>query len=721
MAQITLLKSTALQYLLDQISTAISGEASARQSADNAITTELRAGRVWGVSGTASPSGLNVNEHASIAICVHNASATFSMWRPIAAPDPAVEDDSYKLDANGRWWFLIFSSRADLDAINAALEAEETARIAADNAESTARADADALLDDGTWPGDDAVHAMAENGAALVTLSDGTTRGTFIADDVLPGTTFTMLRVDEAADLRSVIPSGFPGDNWYVISIGENGVAAAWDEQGRLRGTHMIEQPVWPGDWIMPLVIDLRGVVVEGYDIRDGSDYAIGISISGWPGDWIIPLETDLTGRIARGYDIRDGSPYPAGEGGGGDSGGSVEFVDPGFSGDAFGAVIDANGVVKFTAIVSPGEILGLEKREGRFFADTQSLAISVLAIGGGDTGSASSIEEHRWHMFDEELEAQDMHTSASGLATAILTKQEREFKARSLMFPIAEVIGSTVEADVLAGAPRRVELMNRLQTAVDNAATLGKTLMVGWIKLDLLGGAPATPEATAREHYGLVGNGMRLEAAEITGQGGAPLLIVNQGFGVREDGTSEVILAEGRLDWAHFSIGFVVPTPLYPFPLVVGTLATLTPDALLMVREIEALAVAEIGAGREWFCPSLEEATLDTSTITARFATLTDLVLHDPVEHGFTITGEATTAVAITNVSVSGSFVTLTLDGVPDGAPVLNYAFGQTGDPGDGYAANRGSLTDSWTAQSLAVSTETLYRYARSGRVTIQ
>jgi|GEM_PF-3034804 len=571
-----------------------------------------------------------------------------------------------------------------------------------------------------SWPGDGVVLAEGSNGKALVTRSNGQTRGTFLADDVFAGIYSELLRAGEGDQIRDrVLNDGWPGDEGEVLALGLNGVALAYDRLGRLLGGIVTPRSSgWPGDWISEEVVDARGVVVFGHDVRDGSDYSLALDVSGWPGDWIIGLEFDRAGRILRGIDKRDQSSYPAGQSGGGTGGGSVEFVDPGFSGDAFGAVIDSDGVVKFTTIVAPGRSLGMEKREGRFFADTQKLAIAVLAIGGGDTGAASSIEDHRWHVFDETLEPQDTQTAASGLASAILTRQRNAYEARALMFPIAEVIGSTVETDVLAGEPRRIQLMTRLQAAVDATASWGKDLMVGWIKLDLLDGAPGTLQATAREHYGLVANGLRLEAVEVTRQAAFPRPMVNQGFGTRTDGTSEVILAEGRLDWDFFSLGFIVPTPLYPFELVAGSPASLTPAALLMVREIEALAIAELALAREWFCPSLEEATLSGSTITARFATLSGLVIRDPANHGFTLTGSSPPA--ITGVTVSGGYATITLAAAPTGGVTLNYAFGRSGDPGDGKPANRGSITDSWSQASAAVPGQTLYRFARSGRVTV-
>ncbi|PWG67412.1 hypothetical protein DEM28_28680, partial [Enterobacter mori] len=69
----------------------------------------------------------------------------------------------------------------------------------------------------------------------------------------------------------------------------------------------------------------------------------------------------------------------------------------------------------------------------------------------------------------------------------------------------------------------------------------------------------------------------------------------------------------------------------------------------------------------------------------------------------GFIVSGNS-------NVVISDLVVTFPADQPP---LRLNYAFGQTGDQGDGFAANRGSVTDSWAQPSAHGGT--LHRYALS------
>ena len=518
-----------------------------------------------------------------------------------------------------------------------------------------------ASLDDSiAWPGDDSTHVEGINGAALVTLSNGLTRGTFIADDIQPGAVNGILPIETVESLSTLV-----------------------NPDGTLHGALASDVSGWPGDWVTEDAIDQRGIVLRGYDTRDGTPYP----------------------------DVPDASPAP---------GGAVDFVDPGFHGEAWGAVQGANGVIKFLSTAWAGEVIGFEQRGTKVLADTGSIATGILAVGGGDVGLAREQRAYQYHALDEALEYRGGVNGACAAAAAYLSIEGAALRARPTTIALAEAVGSTVAADFLPGASRRVQLISRLAAAATALEAWDKRLVVDRIKLDLLSGALTTPHLTADNHYAAVGNGLRFEAAEATGQAMLPALLVSQSIGTRTDGTSPVILAEGRLDWNHFALGFVVVTPLYPFPLVDGTLATLTRDAALMVSEIEALAMFEITAGREWYCPSIEEAILSGSTITVRFATMSELVLRDPAKHGFTLSG-VTNGATISGVSVAGNYATITLSAAPAGTLTLNYAFGQTGDAGDGYAANRGSLTDSWSAESRAVPGSTLHRYARSGRVTVQ
>lgn len=525
---------------------------------------------------------------------------------------------------------------------------------------------------------------------------------------------------DHAVEELALTPeSTWPGDKSEVLAQALNGPALAIDDKGRLVGTHLLIGYDWPGDYIIPTLEDERGVILEGYDRRDGSEYSATLTTSGYPGDYIIVTAYDKDGLAAFGFDIRDASVYPTIQGGG-----SAEALPPeaaNTSGNAWNVISGPDGQIYYLSDQWGGKTIGFETRGTDTIAQTKSIATGVVAFGGGGLGVNRTVPEtYTYHLFDEAFSAPAMDgCGASGAFSLDLLGADG--KAQPTTQAIERLVASTTEADALAGSAPRNELDAKIADAVASLVPWGKTLFVDRILLSLLEGAPATGELTADNHYAAVANDMRLDIADATGQGAFPAIVVSQSAGTRTDGTSEVILAEGRLHLNHFSLGFIVATPKYPFPLEPGMPGTHTGDAYTLISELEALAVQAVNSGGEWYCPTLEEATLSGTTITARFNTMSQLVVQDALNHGFTISGETTTTVAITSVTATATdMIAIELDGVPDGTPVLNYAFGETGDKADGFASNRGSLRDSFSKTSTYIPTETLHRYALSGRVNI-
>lgn len=509
-----------------------------------------------------------------------------------------------------------------------------------------------------------------------------------------------------------------------VLGVGPEGDTYLW---------YKIRVPVAPGDYIATLIEDAAGKTVLGFDIRDGSLYPplrpsdiepVVMDACTAPGDYIIPVVLNADGTTAFGIDRRDGSPYPLPESsGGGSTGGSVEFVDPDNFGDTWNSIqtSDAGGsVIRFLSR-QWRETWGYEKRGNVTLAQTPSPAVGMVAFGGGSAGVVRHFDEDfRYHLVNEALIRPEDGLSASAQAVAFL---DAEFEARRglpTVIAMSHVIGSTVEADALPGAPGRAALVARVAEARAALIPWGKALFVDRISLSLLEGAPDTPRATADLHYAAVANGLRIEVAEAAGQAALPLIVVSQSAGTRTNGASPVILAEGNLDWEHWALGIIVAGPRYPYELQEGSVATLTPDAAALISEIEALAVAERLAGRDWFGPSIgAQAHMSGAVITVPFTAMSNLIIRDPSNHGFAVDG-ISNAASITSVSVSGSVATITLSEAPLGSLTVRYAFGEVGDRGDGKSANRGSLTDSWELPSRMVSGTTLYRYARSGAAPV-
>lgn len=80
---------------------------------------EMRSGRIFLAAAMANPSGAAIPAWA-VGIETHQHSGNLTRWwRPVAAPVPAVETATLKLDANGRWWQKLRD--ADLDSELAAM------------------------------------------------------------------------------------------------------------------------------------------------------------------------------------------------------------------------------------------------------------------------------------------------------------------------------------------------------------------------------------------------------------------------------------------------------------------------------------------------------------------------------------------------------------------------------------------------------------------------
>lgn len=398
-----------------------------------------------------------------------------------------------------------------------------------------------------------------------------------------------------------------------------------------------------------------------------------------------------------------------------------LEFVDPDNQGNAWMAIRSEDGAIRYMSDQWGGRIFGFEKRDGITLAQSPNPAIAIVAFGGGSIGVSRPLkEEYRYHIVDENLKPPGDGRAAMAQAAAFLAREDTHHLALYTVVPITVPVSSTVEQDALPGAEGRKQIVEKLTKAKIALKAWEKELFADRISLSLLEGAPQTTERAADFHYAAVARELREDVARATGQTPYPIVIVSQSAGTLSDGTSEVILAEGRLDWHHWGLGFVVATPRYPFRHGANMPATLMPASAMMISELESLAASERLAGRNWYCPSLEQAIIEGDLLRARFTTMSDLVIRNPQEHGFAVDGIRNGA-KITEVEAQKSHVHIRFDKAPQGELVLRYAWGETRKKTDGFPANRGSVTDSWSVESLLVPKTTLYRYARSGRVAVQ
>lgn len=408
---------------------------------------------------------------------------------------------------------------------------------------------------------------------------------------------------------------------------------------------------------------------------------------------------------------------WSAGGGGTGDAGTVVRDL-PGWIGNIWGG-IDYGSSIRWMSDIYGGRVMGFERRGGIDLAQSGDVAVGMVAYGGGMGTTHALPEAWRWHVRRPTLAHQGNADAAEAQAALAQSRARAAGLANPTVIAITSAVGSPVEADLVVGSAAYNAVLSGITQALSGLATWGKVLTVDRIEMSLLGAAQSTSQAAADLHYASVANELRGDIVELTGQGDAPLVVVSQSFGTRTDGASTVALAEAVLDRLHPTLGFVVVGPRYPYALASGSPSTLTAQSAALLRELMAYAVAERQSGRQWYCPEMQPATRSGATVTAPFNAMTDLVLADPANHGFTLEG-VTNGVTITAAAVSAKTVTLTLSGTPTGTLFLRYAWGRTGDPGDGRAANRGSLRDGFAWVSEIDPTWTHYRHALAGRVTI-
>ena len=265
-----------------------------------------------------------------------------------------------------------------------------------------------------------------------------------------------------------------------------------------------------------------------------------------------------------------------------------------------------------------------------------------------------------------------------------------------------------------------RFDLESRLGRAVDALARRGRRVHVDRVALGLLAGAPELELDAAIRNYLDVIDWVQNAVPVVTNQSVAPACVITQSAGLRYDGRSEVILAEGMIEAERPTSRVVVAGPAYPYPLMDGMPATPTEQSRLLMDEIEANAINALNTGERWYCPSLRLATWSGNKITAAFTSLSPLVLEDG-PHGFRIEG-APDDLTITSVEITnGNRVLITCSREPSEAGLsLAYAWGWTKGPNQTHPANHGALRDSWKMPSVAIPGEALFRYALSGRAAL-
>lgn len=367
------------------------------------------------------------------------------------------------------------------------------------------------------------------------------------------------------------------------------------------------------------------------------------------------------------------------------------------------------------------GVTMGYVEQDGVTLAETSETAIGIAAFGDGQQVERPLPRRFRWHVVDTQLDGTGPAFGPVAEATLSLEQLHAEHSGLVTAVALGAAQPGITAAEALPGSGQYQALIDRIETACTNLAGWNKALVVDRLRLSLLTGAPATPEADAASHYAAVAQALSQDITTLTTQAGPPTVVIVPQAGLRHDGTSEIALAEARFDLDNPTLTAVIPTPAYPFALMKNMPATHSAESALLMDEICMLALRERQNGRPWHCPQLQLATVTGSTVTTQFSTMDGLVLENE-PHGFHLVGE--NAPEILNVEVSGATeVTLTLDApVTEGGLQLAYAWGHRTDRDDStHAANHGALRDHWQHESIAVKGRSLHRFALPARVPLQ
>ena len=375
-------------------------------------------------------------------------------------------------------------------------------------------------------------------------------------------------------------------------------------------------------------------------------------------------------------------------------------------------------GVKRYMSDQYRGAVMGFEERGGIAHAQTPPVAVGMVALGGGVAVERPVPESFNWHVVDENFQGKKPYQTAQSHAIISQCYAEQSGAAFKSIVAISAPLPGVTELEALVGSKLYSRVLGRVKTARATATVWDKDFVIDRIGLSLLAGETDVSEEMADQHYADVAQTLREDITVASGQTSFPLVVVSQSAGMQVNGTSEVILAEGRLDIEHPTLGFIVATPKYPFPMMPDMPGTHTPKAAALIDEMECIAIASVQSGQPWHCPSMELAALNKRKLYVRFSTLSDLVL-DAGPHGFSVEG-CSNGAKITSVKTAGNMVILTFNKAPAGDLHVVYAWGEKSKKPDGMAANKGALRDSWNAGSLGFPGTSLLRYALSGRVKV-
>lgn len=352
----------------------------------------------------------------------------------------------------------------------------------------------------------------------------------------------------------------------------------------------------------------------------------------------------------------------------------------------------------------APGPLLGLfaiggQRRAG--FTSRPSLFAQHIVAPGDDIG-AVGLEGTAAAQSTAKLQSVPWSTRETLLAECLLQDRLAQSRALPLHLCRAETDGSTNVDDLRTGLAF-ANLLAAIDSGIAAARSLGTRLSVPAIAIDF---GPEDRQCDAPTlAQGLRALMARLEAELIRRDIARPVFLLTAEAGTARDTTHPAIAAHATLSWRPGPHRLTIPAPGYMFEQT--ALGRPTDTARARMARMDAFALTEALARRDWHCPTflLAEAMDNQIRVTAQ--AMGPLVLSDALSPGpalgFRLTGTTARITAVTLAEDDPKALILLTDACATGG-TLHYAHGAELSPGAaGLPPSRGGIRDDWKADDPA------------------
>lgn len=344
------------------------------------------------------------------------------------------------------------------------------------------------------------------------------------------------------------------------------------------------------------------------------------------------------------------------------------------------------------------GPLLGLFALGGQRRAGfcSRPIAFPYHILAPGDDIGAVGLEGTAEAEATARLQHVTWPTREALMAECLLSDRLAEGRALPLHLCRAETDSSASISDLQSG-PAFSNLLTAFDNGIDAAHSLGTQLSVPAVALDFgLEDRSADAPTLARGLRSLMA---RIEAELILRNIARPVFLITAEAGTHRDTTHPAIAAHAILSWQTGPHRLTITSPGYMFEQTAW--GRPTDAARRRMARMDAFALTEAQARRDWYCPTLLLAEAIDRQIRVTAQSMGPLVLCDALDPGpsmgFRLTGTMARISDITIASDDPRAVILTTDAPATGG-VLHYAHGADPTPGrTGLPPNRGGLRDDW------------------------